>query len=384
MTMRLVKKLRQLDYLLLFLILVLATISIIAISGATHTTDPTFVEKQIYWYILGILCLLATLLFDFRILDQGRFVYLLYGFGIFLLLLVMIPGVGIEKKGAQQWLYIGGLQFQPSELMKLILIVTLAKVSQEVRSLPIQKGKDLFRFLGLFFLPFLLIIQQPDLGTALVLIGIMSSILLVAGLDWRILLAGVIAVVVLVGGMMILFFTDHPLLHVILEDHQVQRIETFVHPASDPGGAGYQLTQSMIAVGSGQLNGKGFQNGTQTQGKWVPEPHNDFIFAVFAEEFGFIGVSILLCSFIFLVYRMVQVGVHSGDAFGSCIVAGVVGMLVFQVFQNIGMTVGMLPITGLPLPFISYGGSSLITQMMAVGLVLNVGMHKEKDFLFMD
>ncbi|WP_142504634.1 rod shape-determining protein RodA [Melghirimyces algeriensis] len=382
--MRLVKKLRQLDYLLLFLILVLATISIIAISGATHTTDPTFVEKQIYWYILGILCLLATLLFDFRILDQGRFVYLLYGFGIFLLLLVMIPGVGIEKKGAQQWLYIGGLQFQPSELMKLILIVTLAKVSQEVRSLPIQKGKDLFRFLGLFFLPFLLIIQQPDLGTALVLIGIMSSILLVAGLDWRILLAGVIAVVVLVGGMMILFFTDHPLLHVILEDHQVQRIETFVHPASDPGGAGYQLTQSMIAVGSGQLNGKGFQNGTQTQGKWVPEPHNDFIFAVFAEEFGFIGVSILLCSFIFLVYRMVQVGVHSGDAFGSCIVAGVVGMLVFQVFQNIGMTVGMLPITGLPLPFISYGGSSLITQMMAVGLVLNVGMHKEKDFLFMD
>lgn len=384
MTMRLVKKLRQLDYLLLFLILVLATISIIAISGATHTTDPTFVEKQIYWYILGILCLLATLLFDFRILDQGRFVYLLYGFGIFLLLLVMIPGVGIEKKGAQQWLYIGGLQFQPSELMKLILIVTLAKVSQEVRSLPIQKGKDLFRFLGLFFLPFLLIIQQPDLGTALVLIGIMSSILLVAGLDWRILLAGVIAVVVLVGGMMILFFTDHPLLHVILEDHQVQRIETFVHPASDPGGAGYQLTQSMIAVGSGQLNGKGFQNGTQTQGKWVPEPHNDFIFAVFAEEFGFIGVSILLCSFIFLVYRMIQIGVHSGDAFGSCIVAGVVGMLVFQVFQNIGMTVGMLPITGLPLPFISYGGSSLITQMMAVGLVLNVGMHKEKDFLFMD
>ncbi|PTX64927.1 rod shape determining protein RodA [Melghirimyces profundicolus] len=375
---------RQLDFPLILLLLVLAIISIVAISGATHSSNPSYVEQQVVWYLVGILSLVAVLLFDYRVLMQGRFVYILYGLGILLLLLVMVPGVGVTVKGAQQWLRIGGFQFQPSELMKLFLIVTLAKVTAEVPTLPIRGWREIGKVLALFALPFILILQQPDLGTALVLIGIAGSILLAAGLDWRIFLAGMMAATLVIGGILFLFFTEHPLLRTILADHQIQRIETFINPASDPSGAGYQLTQSMIAVGSGQLYGKGLHNGTQAQGKWIPEPHNDFIFAVWAEEFGFIGGSILLCTFIFLVYRIIQVGINSGDPFGAYIVAGVAGMVVFQVFQNIGMTVGMLPITGLPLPFVSYGGSSLITHMMAMGLVLNVGMRKEGDFLFMD
>ncbi|OYD07709.1 rod shape-determining protein RodA [Paludifilum halophilum] len=382
--MKISRLLRQLDVPLVLFVIALAVISIVAISGATYTIDPVYLKQQIYWYGLGILLLAATLLFDYRVLAQGRFVYLLYGFGLFLLVLVMIPGVGTSAKGAQQWLKIGAFQFQPSEFMKLFLIILLAKVTSEVKRLPIRDWKTLGKLSGLFALPFFLVLIQPDLGTALVLLGIAASVLLVAGLDWRIILAGLSSVTVLVGGVLTLYFTDHPLLHTLLQDHQIERIETFVNPASDPSGAGYQLTQSMIAVGSGQLSGKGFHNGTQAQGKWIPEPHNDFIFAVFAEEFGFIGGSLLLCTFIFLLYRMVKVGLQCEERFGAYIVAGVIGMIVFQVFQNIGMTVGILPITGLPLPFISYGGSALLMEMVAIGLVLNIGMRRNDEFLFRD
>ncbi|GGA36064.1 rod shape-determining protein RodA [Kroppenstedtia guangzhouensis] len=375
---------RQLDYLLIFLILVLAAISIVAISGATHSFNPSYVQQQLLWYLLGILLMGATLLFDYRVLFQGRFLYVMYGLGVLLLILVMIPGVGVMVKGAQKWIRLGGFQFQPSELMKLILILVLAKVTAEIEQLPLRDWRKIGKILGLFIPPFILTLKEPDLGMALVFVGILASILLAGGLDWRIMMAGLMAVVFLIAGVAFLYATDSPLLSKILEPHQIQRIEIFANPSSDPTGAGYQLTQSMIAVGSGQLDGKGFQQGTQTQGNWIPEPHNDFIFAVLAEEFGFIGGSILLCTFIFLVYRTIRIGIHCDHRFGAYIVAGVAGMTVFQVFQNIGMNAGMLPITGLPLPFISYGGSSLITQMMAMGLVLNIGMRKEGDFLFMD
>ncbi|MFC4076693.1 rod shape-determining protein RodA [Salinithrix halophila] len=382
--MKISRMLRQLDYLMIILILVLALISIVAISGATYSTNPSFLEKQISWYITGILLLTATLLFDYRVLAQGRFAYVLYGFGIFLLLLVMIPGIGVTVKGAQQWIRLGGFQFQPSEFMKLFLIVLTAKLVSEIRTLPIFNGRQIGKILALFAVPILIILQQPDLGTALVLVGILGSILLAGGLDWRYILTAIVLVGVLVGGILGLYLSDSPLLHIVLEDHQIQRISTFLNPASDPSGAGYQLTQSMIAVGSGQLSGKGFHNGTQAQGKWIPEPHNDFIFAVYAEEWGFIGGAFLLCIFIFLVYRMIRVAILCEDRFGSMVIAGVVGMIVFQVAQNIGMTVGMLPITGLPLPYISYGGSSLLVQMVAAGLVLNISMRRGNDLLFTD
>lgn len=374
----------RLDYPLLFFILVLAVISIVAISGATYSTNPSFVQQQLYWYILGILLMGATLLFDYRVLAQGRFVYLLYGLGLLLLLLVWIPGVGVSVKGAQRWVNFFGFQFLPSEFMKLFLIITLAKVANEIQQVPIRSWRELAKLTALFTVPFFIILKQPDLGTSLVLVGILVSIMLAGGVDWRIFAVGLIAAFILIGGVFILFFTEHPLLHSLLEEHQIQRIETFVNPASDPTGSGYQLTQSMIAVGSGQLDGKGFQQGTQAQGRWLPEPHNDFIFAVFAEEFGFIGGSILLCTFLFLTYRMIQVGIRCEDRFGACLVAGVTGMIVFQVFQNIGMTVGLLPVTGLPLPFISYGGSALISNLIAVGLVLNVGMRQGGINLFAD
>jgi rod shape determining protein RodA len=381
--MKVSRMLRQLDFPLILLVGVLAVISIVAISSATYTVKPTYPDKQMMWYLLGILLLVATLLFDYRLLSQGRLVYVLYGLGVVLITMVWIPGLGVKVNGAQQWVNLGGVQFQPSEFMKIFLILSMAKLLVDMEEIPIRGWRNIGKILGLFLLPFAVILKQPDLGTALVLMGILGSMVLVAGVDWRILLTCVLVVAVLAGGVFVLYFTHKDWLEMILEDHQIQRIETFINPASDPTGAGYQLTQSMIAVGSGQLSGKGFHHGTQAQGNWIPEPHNDFIFAVFAEEFGFIGGSILLCTFLFLIYRMVKVGISCEDRFGSYIIAGIVGMLVFQVFQNIGMTVGMLPITGLPLPFVSYGGSSLLTGMVAVGLVLNIGMRQGGEYLFM-
>ncbi|QKG84910.1 rod shape-determining protein RodA [Kroppenstedtia pulmonis] len=382
--MKISRYVRQLDMIAILLVLTLAVISIVAISSATYTTHPGFMEQQIYWFCLGILLLVLTLLFDYRILAQGRFAYLLLGFGLLLLILVLIPGIGVKVKGAQQWFRFGGFQYQPSELMKLILIIVLAKVTSEAKQVPIRDWKLMAKIMGIFILPFSLLLLQPDLGMALVLVGILGSIMLVGGLDWRILAGIVSTVAVLVSGVFLLYFSDHPLLHVILKEHQIQRIETFVNPASDPSGLGYQLTQSMIAIGSGQLSGKGFHNSTQAQGKWIPEPHNDFVFSVFAEEFGFVGASFLLCTLIFLLYRMVKIGLQCDNPFGTYIVAGVVGMLMFQVFENIGMTIGLLPVTGLPLPFISYGGSALTTNMLGVGLVLNIGMRRNSEFLFSD
>lgn len=369
------------DLLIIMMVLVLATISIVAISSATYTDDPTYVNKQIVWYVVGFLCMSIFLLFDYKILSQGRFLPVLFGFTLLLNILVMVPGLGVEVNGAQLWFRIGGFQFQPSEMMKLVLILILAKVLAEKKG---NTWSDL-PFLGKialwFGVPFLIILAQPDLGTSLILFGILLSMLLVSGLNWKWFLAGLIVIGSIAGGVLLLYITDSPLLHVLLQPHQIERIQIFIDPASDPTGAGYQSTQAKIAIGSGMLKGKGFHQGTQAQGNWIPEPHNDFIFAVYAEEFGFIGASILICAYLFLIYRMLLIALRSDHLFGTYIVTGVMGMFVFQIFQNIGMTIGLMPITGIPLPLVSYGGSSLIMQMIAIGFVINVGMRSHTDAL---
>lgn len=372
----------RVDVPLILVLIVLAVISIVSISSATYTDQPSFVEKQAWLYILGFLSMFGFLLFDYKILRQGRFLYVLYGMGILLLLLVFIPGIGVKVKGAQQWIRLGGLQLQPSELMKLLFILLLAKLLAEKKGTAWKDPSTLLIITGLFALPFLIILSQPDLGTALVFIGIVLSMLLVGGLHRKWIVVGLGSIAIMVSVVLLLYTTDHSLLHVLLKEHQIRRIQTFLDPASDPTGAGYQATQAKIAIGSGMLTGKGFHRGTQAQGNWVPEPHNDFIFAVFAEEFGFVGASLLLLAFLALIYRMIGIATRSDQPFGTYIVAGVVGMISFQFFQNVGMTLGLMPITGLPLPFISYGGSSIITEMMATGLVLNVGMHTNTDIFF--
>lgn len=367
----------RLDGFLLFMLFGLSAISIVAISSATYTSGADFAEKQLVWYIVGFLSMFGFLLFDYKILKEGRFLEVLYGVGLILCLLVFVPGLGVKVNGAQLWLGVGEFRFQPSELMKVILILILAKRLSEKKETVHQGTGVLLKTIALFALPFVIILLQPDLGTSLILIGIVASMLFISGLPAKWFIGGLIAVGGMVGSILFLYWTSSPLLSILLQEHQIERIQTFLDPASDPTGAGYQATQAKIAIGSGMLKGKGFQNGTQAQGKWIPEPHNDFIFAVIAEEFGFIGGSLLILLYLLLLYRLLSIAMRADDPFGVYIVAGIMGMLVFQVFQNIGMTIGLMPITGIPLPLVSYGGSSIVAQLLAMGLVLNVGMRSQ-------
>lgn len=369
--------LRYLDVSMLLIIAALGVISYVAISSAKFN-DPSYADKQLMWYAVGFVVLIASLLIDYRRI--GQISYWLYGFGIVLLLL-LYP-FGEETKGAQSWFDLGFTNFQPSEVMKIFLILALAKILADAKEIKIKSWKTLLKTAILFAVPFGLIFIQPDLGTALVFLGIIASMLLVAGLDWRIILILVLLAALAVGTVLWLYFYQMPILENILKDHQINRISSFLDPTSNADGNGWQIVQGMIAIGSGQLLGKGFHQGTQTQGNFVPEQHNDFIFTVIAEEFGFVGASVLLCLFIYLIYRMVHIALAAQDFFGTYVVAGVIGMLVFQIYQNIGMTVGLMPVTGITLPFISYGGSSLVTTMLSVGLVLNVGMRRKKILFY--
>ncbi|MGA8941877.1 MAG: rod shape-determining protein RodA [Thermoactinomyces sp.] len=374
-------RLKQIDFAIVFIFILLAAISIVSISSATYTGDQVFYGKQIIWYLVGFLCMFCVLLFDYKILTQGRVLLLLYGFGILLNLLVMVPGIGEKVNGAQLWIRIGDFSIQPSELMKIFVILILAKIIAQKKGEPWQDLHTLGKILLIAGVPFIIILLQPDLGTALILLAIIASMLLVGGLDRKWLVGGFALVVLVVGAVLLLYISDSPLLHVLLADHQIERIQIFLDPASDPSGAGYQATQAKIAIGSGMLWGKGFHQGTQAQGNWIPEPHNDFIFAVIAEEFGFVGSSVLLLCYLFLLYRLIKIALSANNLFGVYIVSGVIGMFAFQIFQNVGMAIGLMPITGIPLPFISYGGTSIVTQLVAVGLALNVGMHAKKEQL---
>ncbi len=374
-------QLKQIDFTIIFIFILLAAISIVSISSATYTGDQVLYNKQIVWYIIGFLCMFCVLLFDYKILTQGRFLTILYGFGIFLNLLVMVPGIGEEINGAQLWIHIGEFSLQPSELMKIFVILILAKIIAQKKGEPWQDLHTLGKILLFAGLPFMIILLQPDLGTALILLAIVASMLMVGGLDLKWLAGGLVMIAIIVGAVLFLYIFDSSLLHALLADHQIERIQIFLDPASDPTGAGYQATQAKIAIGSGMLWGKGFQQGTQAQGNWIPEPHNDFIFAVIAEEFGFVGSSILLISYLALLYRLIKIALATSNLFGVCIVSGVIGMFAFQIFQNVGMAIGLMPITGIPLPFISYGGTSIVTQLVAVGLAMNVGMRSKEEQL---
>lgn len=364
----------KLDGILLLVLLSFTFISIISISSATYSSNADFAQKQQMWYIVGFLCLFLVLLFDYRILKEGRILEVMYGIGILLCLLVFIPGLGVKVNGAQLWIGVGEFRFQPSEWMKVVLILILAKHFSD-RKVEVLHARDIWKAFIWFFIPFVIILLQPDLGTALIFIAILTSMLFVRGLSMKWFVLGGLMIAVIIGGILFLYWTSSPLLNVILKEHQIERIQTFLDPASDPTGAGYQATQAKIAIGSGMLTGKGYQQGTQAQGEWIPEPHNDFIFAVISEEFGFIGASLLLLVYLIFFYRMLVIASRSTDLFGVLVISGVMGMLLFQVFQNIGMTIGLMPITGIPLPFISYGGSSLVSQLIAVGIVLNIGMR---------
>ncbi len=349
--------------------IVLSTILLIiygflSISSATHIAgggSMGMLKIQIIAFILGLIAILMILFIDYRTL--GDYYLLVYGANIFLLVLVLI--IGYSTKGTKGWINLGFISMQPSEIVKLGFILTFAKHLEK------KKGKlnnliNIFTAVMHLGLIIGLILLQPDFGTALVFVFISVFMLFAAGISYK-----------MVAGVFSVFLISLPVMWNLLKQYQKDRILVFLNPELDPMGAGYNVIQSETAIGSGQFFGKGLFKGTQNNLGFIPERHTDFIFSVIGEELGLIGALILLMLFMWLLLRCIRIAKVSKDDYGMLVCVGILSMFLFHILVNIGMTIGLMPVTGIPLPFISYGGSSLLTNMAAIGLVLNVGMRRQ-------
>ena len=332
----------------------------LAVLFSAGDRDLAVVERQVLRLALafGLMFVLAQVSPD----HLRRWSFPLYVLGVLMLLAVLLFGdVG---KGAQRWLDLGVVRFQPSELLKLAVPMTVAWV---LAARPLPPG--LLRVLAvalLILVPVVLIAKQPDLGTAILVAGAGLTVLFIGGLGWRVILMTAATA----GGLA-------PLLWHQMRDYQRQRVLTFLDPASDPLGSGYHIIQSQIAIGSGGLHGKGWLNGTQSHLEFLPERHTDFIFAVIGEEFGLFGILVLLAMYLFIIYRGLLIAVNAPDTYGRLLAGGLSLVFFIYVFVNTGMVTGLLPVVGVPLPLISYGGTSMVTLMAGFGMLMAIQTHRK-------
>lgn len=353
------------DWVLLFLLLAVCAVALLnmysaGVSLVAGGSDPVYV-KQFCWFLIGLVMMTVCFGIDYRLINQ--YAYVIHAIAVFLLVVLFFYGE--LTRGTQRWFVIGSFSIQPSELAKISLMLALSRFFSTNE---IDDGYNLRQLWIPFLLtivPFLLIMKQPDLGTATVLLIIFVSLAFFVGIRWR-----SVAIVVL-GGLLFLPAVWH-----VLKDYQKERILTFLNPELDPLGAGYHVIQSIIAVGSGGLFGKGFLKGTQTQLRFLPEHQTDFIFSVFAEEWGFLGGMVLLILFLSLIFWGLRIARQSRDLTGTLIAYAVTMLIFWEVLINIGMVLGIVPVVGIPLPFFSYGGSALVVLMMGVGLLMNISMRR--------
>ncbi len=352
------------DWTLLITVLFISTMGILNLYSSTypHTGSgtPLFV-KQIYWLLAGIGLAIFILLFDYRTFI--RYAYPFYIFCLFLLLLVMI--FGRTTSGSQRWLQLGFFSFQPSELAKIATILALTRYFTENENTLGYGFRDLIVPFLILAIPLALIFKQPDLGTTGLLVLISFSMLAFMGfrLQTWLTLGGACAAAL-------------PIFWHFLKDYQKTRLLTFINPDLDPLKTGYHITQSKIAVGSGTIWGKGWLKGTQSQLHFLPEQHTDFVFSVWAEEWGFVGAFLLLFLFLLLISRGLKIANTSKDRAGAVLAIGISAMLFWQIFINVGMVVGIVPVVGVPLPLFSYGGTSVISTLMGIGILMNISMRR--------
>ncbi len=355
---------RYVDWPLLAVTVFLIAGGVVVLFSATQTSPDrwAFVRLRVVHLTLGLVAMAAIAIVDYHVLARAWRPMLLGT----IVLLGVVDLVGRTTLGAQRWIVLGPFgSFQPSELAKLALIITLAKHIDGHRDL--RSWQAVIPILLHVAIPVMLILKQPDLGTTLVIAGVVVAMVFVGGAPLRalgLLGAGSAAVI--------------PLVWHALHDYQRQRLVVFLNPGVDPLGAGYALIQSKIAVGSGQLLGKGLLHGTQNLLHFIPEQHTDFIFTVIGEELGFVGATVMLALFAVWLWRGMRIALQARDRLGMLMAVGVVSLVTCHLFINVGMTVGLMPITGIPLPFISHGGSALLVMLMATGLLLNIGMRRKK------
>ncbi len=348
------------DWVLIASVMLLVGVGMTMIYSAGSSTE--FAQKQSFFIVVGVSAMVAVMSIDYRtLIDNAPLVYLIT---IGALAAVLSP-LGSSHKGTQGWFDVGPIQLQPAEFAKIGLIIGLAGYAAAQRN-----QLDIRRFVIVTLLaavPAAAILLQPDLGSALVFLAILVAVLWMAGAPARLLAA--LAILGIVAAVMILKFD-------VLKAYQIGRLQAFLDPNADTTGVGFNINQSKIAIGSGGLTGKGLGSGSQTQYGFVPEQHSDFIFTALGEQFGLIGGFLVLTAFAVMCARIWRAAASARDSAGTLICVGVLALFVFHIFQNIGMTMGIMPITGIPLPFLSYGGSSVLVSFIAVGLVLNVEMRR--------
>ncbi len=355
---------KHIDYTLIFLVLALCLLGLLVIYSTTHTeiiNEETiqFTKRQLLYILVGLFLCFIVATIDYHQLEKIAIpIYILS-----IIMLVYVLLFGKTTGGARRWINVAGFDFQPSEFAKIALIIFLADF--------LSRQKDKLSNFLYFLLPFLftgmlmlLITKQPDLGTAIVFLAIVLFMIYVAGIEWKYILM-----------ISLLLVASFPVLWSFLKDYQRKRIIFFLNPELDPLGAGYNIIQSKVAIGSGGLLGQGLFSGIQSQLKFLPAQHTDFVFAVIGEELGFLGALLLLSLFILLLWKGIKIAQEAPDLLGTFLATGVVAFMFFHIFINIGMVMGLVPATGLPLPFISYGGTFMITNFIGIGLLLNIHLR---------
>lgn len=353
--MGIMRKFLQFDWIIIIPSIILLTLSYVMISS----TSPELVLNELSYIIIGFIFFLVMKEIDYKIYKPLGMVW--YFSVIILLILTYV--LGVSTRGAVRWVSLGGFVLQPSEICKPFIILFAAQFFTDGTFLSFKK---IIKYLILMGIPLGLVFKQPDLGNTIVFFVITLALLLGGGIKkWIFLLSGLIVTVF------------SPIFWNFLKEYQRERIITFINPSHDPLGTGYNAIQSMIAVGSGELLGRGLGRGTQSHLKFLPEFHTDFVFATISEELGFIGGILILISFIVLLWRIIKIGQRSNDRFGFLISIGIFTQILIQVCINIGMNVGLLPITGITLPFLSYGGSSVVSTFIVLGIIANI--HKQNN-----
>ena len=357
---------KNMDYGLILCVVILLTIGLIALYSATQSSNYIEFKKQIIWIGVSIPVMLIIIFIDYETIV--KFSPILYILSVISLIAVLFTK---PINGATSWFSIGDVSIQPAEFAKIILIITIAgyisKIQSEYRSTK-NKILDILKILAISVVPVLLIVKQPDYGTAVAFIVSVLLMLFVSGIKKRYIIAGILLVVILA-----------PILYIyVLPQHAKTRIDVFLNPNLDPRGAGYNVIQSKLAIGAGEFLGMGVLKGNQTQLGFLYPKTTDFIFAVIGEEMGFVIAATVIIVYVILITRTIYISKTAKNMLGSYIAIGIAGIFLFHMVENIGMTMGLLPITGVPLPFVSYGGSSMLTNLIMIALLLNISGRRQK------
>jgi rod shape determining protein RodA len=381
-------KWKRIDWSIIAILLLFGLVSTMLVYSAT-LNDPKGIHipisRNVLNYAIGFFGMIAVTFVDFRIIVKIS----PYLYGIAVALLIAVYFFGTESNGARSWFEIPWIgSFQPAELMKIVLIIAVSAMMARRLGEKLLVWRDVIPIGIAVSIPFLLVVIQPDLGNAIIFLVILLGMYWIGNIKYTHVILGTAIIV----GFLYLFYYTFTHYHEPIQKyldahgkgHWVERIDTFIDPQNASRDAKYQVEQSMIAIGSGSLRGDGFTKGNSVQQGFVPYAYSDSIFVVLGEEFGFIGAAVLLLLYFLLIYRMILIAIQTTDLAGSYLIVGIVSMFVFQIFENVGMLIGIMPLTGITLPFVSYGGTSLLINMVSIGFVLSIRLHQEEPSMFQE